>query len=68
MAEGGHIDAKTMRRIRREERLWYCMSVTGADIGAEDVSDAKTSQPHVAGTMDLRLLGALRKSRNASTF
>jgi len=68
MAEGGHIDAKTMRRIRREERLWYALSVVGADIGSADVSGDKESQPHVAGTMDLRLLGALRKSRNASTF
>jgi len=68
VAEGGHIDAKTMRRIRREERLWYCMSVVGADIGAEGMSDGKSTQPHIAGTLDLRLLGALRKSRNASTF
>jgi len=69
MADGPHVDAKTLRRIRREERLWMALSVLGlGEAGTTTVSSASTQQPLVQIYYDLRALGAMRKAKNASRF
>lgn len=68
MASGGHIDSKVSRRIRREERLWMAISAVGADPTNTVVTGAQGTQPSIFGQVDIRILGAMRKSRNASTF
>lgn len=65
--DGPHIDAKTARRIRREERLWFtCRSVGFINT----LSDPRTVDEPVFQTfvLDYRILGAMRKSTNRSTF
>lgn len=68
MASGPHIDSKVSRRIRREERLWMAASVVGADPNETQVSGGNDTQPIIFGQVDIRVLGAMRKSRNSSTF
>lgn len=65
---GPHVDIRSARRIRKEERLWYAFSVTGADIGVNSVIGNKAAQPQIEGKIDLRILGAMRRSNNRSTF
>lgn len=63
VAEGTHIDAKTARRIGNDDRLWFacqtqCVNPTsnvGYNFGAD-------------GALDVRLLGALRRSKGRSSF
>lgn len=70
MADGGHIDAKTLRRIRREQRLWFAMSCVGTgEFDANTaVSGTDEEQPIIYANMDVRVLGAMRRSNNKSTF
>lgn len=65
---GSHVDVRVARRIRREERLWYAFSCKGADIGVQSVTGAASGQMTVEGKADLRMLGAMRRSNNRSTF
>lgn len=65
---GPHIDVRVARRIRREERLWYSISYVGGDLGLTSVSQAIGLQPTLEGHIDLRFLGAMRRSNNRSTF
>lgn len=62
--DGPHIDAKTARRVKLDERLWFAVSVCHwppanilVDVGRE-----------VEGTLDYRLLGQLRKASNRGVF
>lgn len=67
MSDGPHVDAKTMRRILREQRLWFAVSCIGfRDGSATQVSQA--DQPLVMGTFDIRALGQMRRSKNRSAF
>lgn len=68
MASGPHIDSKVSRRIRREERLWLAISALGMDPSETVVTGAPSTQPNIFGQIDVRILGAMRKSRNTSSF
>jgi len=66
VADGPHIDAKTIRRIRQDERLFYA-------VGAQRWSPTFAPTAVAVGiqvgwSLSLRLFGALRKARNSGTF
>lgn len=63
MADGGHLDSKVARRVTREQRL-YLVFATGTlniGLGAGD-------SVGIYWGYDLRILGAMRKAKNRSTF
>jgi len=65
--DGPHIDAKTARRIRKHERLW--LSFAGCQYPEGSVLDPDHFQnATMRFVLDVRCLGALRKSRNRSSF
>lgn len=69
--DGPHLDAKTARRIRREERLWFTTSVVPFNYFVDDGNGANvsgTAQQAITWNLDYRILGQLRKSKNASAF
>lgn len=63
--DGPHIDAKTARRVKQDERLYFAFGVRSWP--AQDVVTA--NEPGVVrGYLDFRILGALRKARQGSSF
>lgn len=65
LSDGPKIDAKTIRRVRNDDRLFFALSATPWPIGSaipEPVSLA------VNAHLDYRLFGMLRKSRGTGTF
>lgn len=65
--DGPHIDSKVSRRIIKEHRLFFTLKVDGwSPDGRPSVTDE--NQPSVAGWLDVRILGAMRKGKNASSF
>lgn len=60
--DGPHIDTKSARRITREQRLFLCVSV--ANMGPFQL----TNDVQLVYSYDVRVLGAMRKARNRSTF
>lgn len=67
--DGPHIDAKTARRIRREERLWFTMSAMGFQEFPGQVGEGVSSElTTLSWSLDYRILGQMRKSSNRSTF
>lgn len=63
---GPHIDSKVKRAIRREQRLWFVLSARGWD--GNNVTQGNFYPPYVRGVLDVRLVGTLRRSKNASSF
>lgn len=67
--DGPHIDAKTARRVKNDERLWFAVGIVpvlnslppGKDVPAN-------ANSAVYGTLDVRLLGAQRKAKNSGAF
>lgn len=66
--DGPHIDAKTARRIRREERLWFCANAYGGVQFPGDENIGVSFGGKAYFTLDYRVLGAMRRSNNRSTF
>lgn len=68
--DSAHIDCKSARRIRREERLWFALSAQGwnSTYGLDNQSVTNPECSGVAGLLDYRILGAMRRSNNRSTF
>lgn len=67
VADGPHIDARTARRVRQEERLWFVAGATTYPLNQAPNSPTDlTFQVRIG--LDVRLLGALRKSRNRGSF
>lgn len=66
--DGPHIDAKTGRRVRNDERLWFVCSARGVTTDGAEFSAVPASALAVDGYLDLRVLGALRRARNRSNF
>lgn len=60
--DGPHIDAKSVRRIGNDERLWFAFSTASLAADVEQTNGA------VRGYLDYRILGALRKSKGKSSF
>jgi len=63
VADGPHIDAKTVRRVKQDERLWVAIATLGFPLGGA-VDQSST----VVHYFDFRLLGALRRARNSGAF
>jgi len=62
--DGPHIDAKTSRRVRKEERLFFACSVFGGVTSGSVPDTPGLLQCH----LDYRVLGALRKSVARGAF
>lgn len=62
LQDGPHIDAKSARRVRQDERLF--MSVSSINFDGLSASASIT----LDGWCDYRVLGQLRKAKNRSTF
>jgi len=60
--EYGFVDVKSVRRVRREQRLTMCVAVDTMEI----VGNGTVAE--FAWGYDFRVLGAMRKARNSSTF
>lgn len=60
------IDSKVKRRIRREERLWFSLSMVGWN--GVQATVASNDQPQVNANLDIRIFGKMVKGRNSSTF
>lgn len=62
--DGPHIDAKTGRRIGRDDRLWFVVAARNfpLDLGTQD------SGTLVLGYLDYRLLGRMARAKNKSVF
>lgn len=65
--DGPHVDAKTLRRIRREERLWFTWSGNNFDLFPGSWH-ATQLDAQVTFGLDYRVLGQMRRSNNRSTF
>lgn len=63
--EGPHIDVKSVRRIRQDERLWFTCGAEGVNPRADATG---INQGTLDGVLDIRVLGALRRPRNRSSF
>lgn len=68
VADGPHIDSKVSRRITREHRLFAAISVVGGDPNHVTATASDAQQPAVEGWLDLRILGAMRRNKNLSSF
>lgn len=60
--DGPHIDAKTVRRVGQDDRLWFAISAQ-----AVDQPPASTNIP-LTYELDYRLLGSLRKAKQRGAF
>lgn len=61
--DGGHVDAKTRRRVRHNERLFFVSSAA-----CLFRNDGSPSPNGITVGFDLRIHGALRRHRNKSSF
>lgn len=66
--DGPHIDAKTGRRVRNDERLWFAASARPVTTDGTEFSALPGAVGTVNGYLDIRVLGALRRARNRSNF
>jgi len=66
VADGPHIDAKTLRRVGQNDRLWLAATVNYYPPNTQQVN-ANIPQG-VTINVDLRFLGALRKAKNRGVF
>jgi hypothetical protein len=62
--DGPHIDAKSVRRIGNDERLFFAISTANFKSNSAGLDTNNT----VDGYLDLRVLGSLRRARGKSTF
>jgi len=69
--DGPHIDVKSVRRIRQDERLWFVVSAVMLPPSFDAIANAngtKGANGSISGYLDYRILGALRKAKNRSNF
>lgn len=62
--DGPHIDAKTRRRVRQDERLYAAVAISYFS----PESDETTGDVSVSYDLDLRFFGALRRARAKGAF
>lgn len=65
--DGPHFDAKSRRRIRQEERLWFVMAQAPYLSVVDDDPDP-ANQALIVASLDYRIFGSLRKAKNRSAF
>lgn len=61
--DGPHFDAKTRRRVRQDERLFFAVQARGLP-----VNTVVTQASEARVWLDYRVFGALRKARQIGTF
>lgn len=61
--DGPHVDAKTARRVRQDERLWFVVAAIPFP-----VPTTTGASSNIVGYFDFRVLGALRKAKNRGSF
>lgn len=68
--DGPHLDAKTKRRVRKEDRLWFIVQARGLGPLWSDPfnTTSQTQAQRVSIHLDYRLHGALRKARSTGRF
>lgn len=64
--DGPHIDAKTARRVRQDERLFFAQAVRVFPLGGSAVSNERELE--IKGHLELRVLGQVRRPRNTGAF
>lgn len=64
VADGPHIDSRVKRRVSNDNRLWFAVSATAFPLGTE----FNNTTGRLAGYLDYRLFGSLRKARGSSAF
>jgi len=62
--DGPHIDAKTRRRVKQDERLWFAISAVNWPHNGSDSGYTLTYD----WDLDVRIFGAMRKARNSGAF
>jgi len=67
VADGGHVDIKSVRRVRREQRLFWCVSSSVLRTFNNDGTSVPISVALDVG-YDIRVLGGMRRAQNNSTF
>lgn len=68
LREGSFIDSKIARRITKEHRLWFSATAQGLSLSDLTMSGARNLQPIVQLLLDIRILGAMRRGKNVSSF
>jgi len=66
--DGGHLDAKSARRVRREQRLFVIFQATTLQNAVNGGDPNQPRSTTLSYGYDLRVLGAMRRARNESTF
>lgn len=66
--DGPHVDIKTVRRVRSDERLWCIVAVRALDRYFNAPNPTVGALSEVNGLVSLRVLGALRRPSNRSNF
>lgn len=66
--QGPFFMTKSVRRIRREERLWFTVGAIGWDGERPNVNAPQSVQPSVSVHLDLRIFGKMMRGKNASAF
>lgn len=65
--DGGHVDIKSVRRVRREQRLFWILAMDSIARFVNGSADIPIVN-RVQWGYDLRVLGGMRRARNQSTF
>lgn len=66
--DGPHVDIKTSRRVRSDERLWFIAAARSLDRILDNVNPTVGVQSSLKGLVQIRVLGALRRPNNRSNF
>lgn len=67
--DGPHVDVKSVRRVRNDERLWLAINARTIDFFLPNTEDPTTGLVGgVAGAFDYRVLGQLRRAKARSNF
>jgi len=67
--DGPHVDVKSVRRVRQDERLWLAVSTASYNAFQGDPGAAISNNAGVIrGYFDFRILAALRRAKNRSNF
>lgn len=65
--DGPHIDAKSVRRVGNDERLWFAVSAVNFPLVTQ--SEIVVNQDvQIRGYLDFRVLGRLTRAHNRSNF
>lgn len=64
------LDVKSVRRVGNDDRLWFNLSARSLDndILSNEALPTTIGDNTVSAVLDYRVLGALRKAKNSSTF